>query len=200
MSASANPTEGTDAVGDWPWPAPADDGQGDHLRGGDVAVPDVALFSSSSSGALVNLRRLDRPAVVFVFPYVGAPGRPNPAGWDAIPGAHGSTPQAKSFSRLNADFEAAGYRLFGLSGMAIDDLRAFCDRESLMVPLLSDRDRLFARALSLPTFEAGGDVFLKRLTLVLADGVIEKVIYPVHPPDRHPADLLQRLAKSTTER
>jgi hypothetical protein len=28
-------------------------------------------------------------------------------------------------------------------------------------------------------------VYLKRLTLILRDGRIERVFYPVHPPDTH---------------
>src|SRR5690606_40833006 len=39
-------------------------------------------------------------------------------------------------------------------------------------PLLSDAGLAFARTLSLPTFRAGNEVFLKRLTLILEDGVI----------------------------
>ena len=40
-----------------------------------------------------------------------------------------------------------------------------------------------ARALRLPTFEAGGMTLIKRLTLVVRDGLIEHVFYPVFPPD-----------------
>jgi hypothetical protein len=34
---------------------------------------------------------------------------------------------------------------------------------------------------------------LKRLTLVLRDGTIERSIYPVHPPHTHASDLLATL-------
>ncbi len=41
------------------------------------------------------------------------------------------------------------------------------------------------RPLSLPTFELAGTRFVKRITLIVRDGVIEKVFYPVFPPDRN---------------
>jgi peroxiredoxin len=33
-------------------------------------------------------------------------------------------------------------------------------------------------------------VLLKRLTMVIQDGVIEHVFYPVFPPDRNAADVI----------
>ena len=37
-------------------------------------------------------------------------------------------------------------------------------------------------AMRLPTMEVEGAVLLKRLTLILRDGVVEHVFYPVFPP------------------
>ncbi len=48
----------------------------------------------------------------------------------------------------------------------------------------NDADLAFARALELPTFEVEGVALIRRLTLVVRDGVIERVCYPVSPPDR----------------
>ena len=42
-----------------------------------------------------------------------------------------------------------------------------------------------ARALGLPTFEFNGMTLIKRLTLIIRDGRIEHVFYPVFPPDTH---------------
>jgi peroxiredoxin len=61
---------------------------------------------------------------------------------------------------------------------------------SLPFPLLSDADLRFAHALRLPVFRAGGQTLLKRLTLIVRDGVVEKVFYPVFPPDRHAEEVL----------
>jgi len=49
---------------------------------------------------------------------------------------------------------------------------------------------IFARRLDLPTFEVAGEELLKRLTLVLSDGRIEHVFYPVFPPDEHAEEVL----------
>jgi hypothetical protein len=39
-------------------------------------------------------------------------------------------------------------------------------------------------------------VYLKRLTLVLRDSLIERTLYPVHPPHTHARELLAALAPS----
>jgi peroxiredoxin (alkyl hydroperoxide reductase subunit C) len=49
---------------------------------------------------------------------------------------------------------------------------------------LSDEELRLTRALRLPTLEFGGETLIKRLSMVVRDGVIEHVIYPVFPPDR----------------
>jgi peroxiredoxin len=40
---------------------------------------------------------------------------------------------------------------------------------------------------------AGGATLLKRLTLMIDDGVIRHVFYPVFPPDRNAAEVLDWL-------
>jgi peroxiredoxin len=56
-----------------------------------------------------------------------------------------------------------------------------------------DADLIFAEALGLPTFEVDGMVLLKRLTLVIDEGWIEKVFYPVFPPDRSAEEVVEWL-------
>jgi peroxiredoxin len=53
-----------------------------------------------------------------------------------------------------------------------------------------DADQHLQQALSLPTFATGGVTYLKRLTLAIKDGRIERTIYPVHPPGAHSRDVL----------
>jgi peroxiredoxin len=55
--------------------------------------------------------------------------------------------------------------------------------------LLSDERLGLATALALPTFEVDGMTFIKRLTLVISDGAIETVFYPVFPPDADAANV-----------
>jgi peroxiredoxin len=89
--------------------------------------------------------------------------------------------------------QALGARVFGLSTQDTDYQREAVERLHLPFDLLSDAELAFTRALSLPTFDFEGMTLTKRLTLVLADGVIEHVFYPVFPPDRNAADVVEWL-------
>ena len=170
-----------------PWPAPADDGGARHLARGQ-AMPDLAL--PTTTGETVSFARLAGRAVVFCYPWTGRPGAANPPGWDDIAGAHGSTPEAEGFRDLYTAFADLDVAVFGLSTQPTEYQRELADRLALNYALASDAEFRFARALRLPVFEAGGERYLKRLTLVLGDGRIEFVFYPVHPPDAHAREVL----------
>lgn len=176
----------------WPYPEPEDDGGARHLSAG-RALPDLPLVSTE--GGVINLSSVPGLAIVFVYPWTGRPGLANPPRWDDIPGAHGSTPEAEGFRDLHAKFLAHGAKVYGISTQASDHQREFALRVKLPFPLLSDSAMLFAEALQLPRFETGGVTYLKRLTIVAHAGRIEKVFYPVHPPDLHAADVLGWLRK-----
>jgi peroxiredoxin len=64
------------------------------------------------------------------------------------------------------------------------------DRLHLPFPVLSDERLELTRELGLPTFETSGWTLLERLTLVIDDGRIEHVFYPVFPPDTHAGEVL----------
>jgi peroxiredoxin len=174
----------------WPYQVPDDDGLAAHLKC-ELRLPVIEL--KSTIGGAIDLSAVEGRSVVFVYPWTGRPGVADPPNWDHIPGAHGSTPQAIGFRDLQASFAALGVGVFGLSSISPEWQSEFAMRNALSYPLLSDEALLFADSLRLPRFETGGMTFLKRLTLVCRDGAIEDVVYPVHPPDRHAADLLQRL-------
>jgi peroxiredoxin len=171
-------------------PVPVDDGAADHLTG--AQLPDVTL--PSSQGA-VNVRDFD---VLYVYPRTGRPGEPAGPEWDAIPGARGCTPEACSFRDDYAAFQAHGARVLGLSTQSTGHQREAAERLHLPYPLLSDERLELARALSLPTFEADGVVYLKRLTLVVGRGRIEDAVYPVFPPDRAAEQALALLEAPAT--
>jgi peroxiredoxin len=67
------------------------------------------------------------------------------------------------------------------------------DRLHLPYDLLSDEKLNFARALNLPTFEWKGKQLIKRLALVVRDGLVEKVFYPVFPPDKNAEEVVKWL-------
>jgi len=64
--------------------------------------------------------------------------------------------------------------LFGLSTQTSDYQRDVAERLHLQFEILSDTALAFASALKLPTFEAGGMRLIKRLTLIIREGRIEK--------------------------
>jgi peroxiredoxin len=84
-------------------------------------------------------------------------------------------------------------KLYGLSTQDNAYQAEAATRLHLPFPLLSDDKLLFARALQLPTFVVAGMTLLKRLTMIVRDGRIEKVFYPVFPPDRSAADVVDWL-------
>jgi peroxiredoxin len=178
------------AVTECPYPAPKDDGAAAHLVAG-VALPDIEL--PTTTGDRLSLARISGLSIIFVYPWTGRPGHANPPGWDNIPGAHGSTPEAQGFEELIEHYKARGIQIVGLSTQSREWQSEFASRIGLTYPLMSDAELSVADALRLPRFETGGIAYLKRLTLMCRDGLIVRAFYPVHPPEKHAADLLALL-------
>ena len=174
-------------------PAPRDDGATDHLWGS--AVPDIAL--PSTDGRRISLARIRGPRiVVYAYPRTGRPGvAPLVEDWDAIPGARGCTPETCGFRDHHAELAAAGAEVFGLSTQDTAYQQELVERLRLPFPILSDARLELTRAWRLPTFEVAGQTLLKRFTLVLRDGRVEHVWYPVFPPDRHAEEVLTWLSR-----
>jgi peroxiredoxin len=167
-------------------PRPADDGAASHLEG--TTLPDLTL--PSTDGANVHLATLPGRFVLYIYPMTGRPGVPLPDGWDAIPGARGCTPQSCSFRDHYAELRALKTGVFGLSTQTSECQREARDRLHLPFELLSDRSLQLKQLARLPTFTAGGMELFKRLTLIVHDGQVEKVFYPVFPPDLNAHDVL----------
>ena len=168
-------------------PAPQDDGGARHLPG--MKVADLAL--PATSDAAVNLARLAGRTVLYLYPRTGVPGVDLPPGWNDIPGARGCTPQSCGFRDHFAELKGLGVsHLFGLSTQDTDYQREAAERLHLPFAILSDAGLAFTRVLRLPTFTVAGMTLLKRMALVIDDGVIAKVFYPVFPPDQNAAEVL----------
>lgn len=134
------------------------------------SLPDIAL--KATNGPDVNPAQIQGLCIYFCYPYTGKPGVPDPDGWDHIPGAHGSTPQAVAYSGLIDAFSRLNTQVFGLSFQNSDWQKEFVARQKLRVTLLSDIDGRFAEALALKTFNAGARIFLSRVTLIARDSLI----------------------------
>jgi peroxiredoxin len=176
------------AAPDWSTiPKPIDDGAASHLTG--MRIPSVPL--PATDGTTVDLSRLPGRVVIYAYPRTGIPNIENPPGWDLIPGARGCTPQTCAFRDHFAELKDLGVKhLFGLSTQDTAYQREAAARLHLPFPILSDEQLTLTRALRLPAFETSGMTLLKRLALVIDDGKIKHVFYPVFPPDQNASDVI----------
>lgn len=172
-------------------PEPDDDGAADHLPS--TTVPSVIL--SATDGATVDLSELSGRTIVYCYPKTGRPDKDViPDDWEEIPGARGCTPETCGFRDHYQELRDRGVtEVFGLSLQSSDYQREARDRLGLPFELLSDSKLEFTNRLHLPMFEVAGEQFLKRLTLVLLDGRIKHVFYPVFPPDEHAEEVVHWL-------
>jgi peroxiredoxin len=159
-------------------PVPVDDGAADGLVGREV--PEELGLAGPAADLLV----------AYVYPMTGTPGRPLPHGWDDIPGARGCTPQSCAYRDALAEFERLGATVVGISAQSPAEQAEFAAREHIPFQLLSDEALRLRDLLGLPTFEAEGRTFYRRLTFVAVAGRIVKVFYPVFPPDRDAGEVL----------
>jgi peroxiredoxin len=179
-------------------PAPLDDGATRHLASARMS----SIPLQATNGDTVDLSAIPGRVVVYAYPRTGRPGVENPDGWDMIPGARGCTPQSCSFRDHFAELKALGVdQLFGLSTQDSGYQREAAERLHLPFTILSDEHLKLTRAMNLPTFETSGMTLLKRFTLVINDGMVEHIFYPVFPPDRSASDVVEwfsRRAQSET--
>jgi peroxiredoxin len=173
-------------------PIPQDDGAARHLAG---EKPD--LMFPATDGTSVNLSRLSGRTVIYIYPRTGVPGVDPPTGWDQIPGARGCTPQSCAFRDHFGELARLGVaHLYGLSTQDTAYQREAATRLHLPFALLSDQKLALTKALKLPTFSVAGMTLLKRMALVVDDGRITKVFYPVFPPDKNAAEVIAWLQES----
>ena len=174
-------------------PAPEDDGATRHLVGAKLA----SVSLRATDGSMVDLSAIPSRTVVYAYPRTGKPGVENPPGWDMIPGARGCTPQSCAFRDHFAELKGLGVKnLFGLSTQDPAYQEEAAERLHLPFAILSDEHLSLSRAMRFPTFETSGMTLLKRFTLVIDDGVVKHVFYPVFPPDRSAADVIEWLSRA----
>jgi len=163
----------------------------------DCTVPYFGLICAATDGALVDLSALPGRTVVYIYPRTGRPGQPLPQGWNGIPGARGCTPQSCGFRDHFAELKSLGVKqLFGLSTQTTEYQREAVERLHLPFAILSDENLALSEALRLPTFSVEGMILIRRMAWVIDDAVITKVFYPVFPPDRSAADVVNWIQAS----
>lgn len=195
-------------------PPVEDDGRAAHLQG--LRIPRIIL--PSTLGRMVDVgKEAEHLSVFFFYPATVAPGIPIPGEWSEIPGARGCTIQNCAFRDNYERFKLAGCSVFGMSGQGnspeqgLREQIDFARRNSIPFELLNDSFFELTDALNLPTFvarlkepvvEFGGKEYtfplqnrrlIRRLTFIADAGTIEKVFYPVFPPDRNATEVLEYL-------
>jgi peroxiredoxin len=170
-------------------PTPLDDGDCNHLTGD--YLPSISL--SSTQDKYVDLSTISGYVVIYCYPITGQPGVSLPDGWDEIPGARGCTPQSCAFRDHYQELNDLGAQVFGLSTQSTEYQLEAKIRLHLPFDLLSDCDLNFANTLKLPIFKIDNKHLIKRVTLIVKNGNIVKVFYPIFPPDRNADDVISWL-------
>jgi peroxiredoxin len=155
-----------------------------HLVG--LAVP-AGVELSFVPGTAKDLASFARegPLVIHTFPGIG---------WwaDAPQVSDLDAAQEGDFRAYDSEFADLGYRILGITAQPLGELHKRANREKTSHFLASDGELRLADALALPTVSravararARARAY-ERLTLIVRDGRIRKVFYPVAEPN-HPA-------------
>lgn len=158
-----------------------------------VGKPLPSLRFYATDGRPVDLGALGPGrSVVFVYPLTGRPGVDLPRGLLEV---HGARDQAVWLRDHHAEILAAGVtRVYGLSAQSTGYQRELAYRLRLPYPLIPDPQLTLAAA-GVPTRTAGDLTLYERLTLVLADDVVEHVFHPIPDPAAHPLEVMRWLTK-----
>jgi peroxiredoxin len=149
--------------------APA--GVADRLVG--VLIPSVVLSGSGEPSLDVRRFACGYPLVIYLFP--GCENSPEDGGDTQ----RMDTLQHRAFRDHRLDLEARGYRTIGISSQEAGAQRRAIVEERLTQRLLGDPCLQLAERLWLPTFVDEGVPRYRRLILVVHDGSIVKVFFPV---------------------
>jgi peroxiredoxin len=110
-------------------------------------------------------------------------------------GARGCSPHSCSFRDHAKELADLGIgHIFGLSTQDTEYQREVVTRLHLNFPILSDEKLELTNAMKLPKFELPDvGVLLKRMVLLIKEGTIVKVFYPVFPPDKSAQEVVDYL-------
>ncbi|WP_189436893.1 peroxiredoxin [Pseudovibrio japonicus] len=158
-------------------------------------LPSIKL--RATDGSDVDLSALPGVVVVYAYPRTSPPNEAPIEGWDVIPGARGCTPQSCAFRDHFSELKAVGAQaVFGLSTQSTAFQCEAAERLHLPFSLLSDEQLKLTSALKLPTFTAGGLVLLKRLSMIIRDGAVEYIMFPVCDPAQNAEEVLAYLRQA----
>jgi len=153
-----------------------------------MVFPSLSFEATNGS---VMLSELPETTVVYIYPRSSADAV-DPIGWDDIPGARGCSPQGCAFRDHQSELLALSAHVFGLATQDIPYLQSEVERLHLPFPLISDSSFQLNEKLNIPFLEIqiDGVSLYKRITLIIRQGRIVKVYYPVFPPDKNAEDVI----------
>jgi peroxiredoxin len=137
----------------------------------------------SGTGPPLSLAEVDR-AILYFYP--GAQWAPE-SGYDS---RALDEVQHRAFADHWEDLLALRCNAFGISTQSADEQDVTAAALGIGHPLLCDSDLRLARELGLPRFVVDGANWYSRLTLIVNEGVIAHVIYPVTSAIRSPAQAI----------
>ena len=174
-------------------PKPLDDGASKHLLG--KILPDISLPNQDNRTLSLNRKDTFR-VVIYCYPMTGNPRKPLPSNWNNIPGARGCTPQNISFRDNYEKLMKNNAIPMGLSTQSVVDIKEMVVRLKIPYDIISDSELIFSKLLNLPTFSIDKQHYIKRLTIIIKDSIINKVFYPVFPSDTHIFEVINWLKEN----
>ena len=76
------------------------------------------------------------------------------------------------------------------------DIKEMVLRLKIPYDIISDSELKLTKLLNLPTFYIDKQQYIKRLTIIIKDSIINKVFYPVFPSDTHIFEVINWLEKN----
>jgi peroxiredoxin len=175
-------------------PIPEDDGACNHLPG--TKLPSIILRSRSDKD--VDVGGTVGMTVIFFYPMNGRPDSPPMVGWNEIPGARGCTPQSCSYRDNYLILQEMGIKVFGISTQSLTDQKEAHQRLNLPFDLLNDSAFSLTKTMHLPTFKYEKSTYIKRITLIIENGIIKRVFYPVFPPNENVIEVIEWLENNNS--
>jgi peroxiredoxin len=182
--------------------ASAEDSVGDsrglswRLRG--MEAPAVRLpFAPGKAlpGSMVSLAELARRHSLAVFFYGGVIS--NSAGGGRDEDADVERARTEGWREHEPELEGLGFEIVGVSTQSSEEQARFALDRMLSFAFLSDRELLLANELGLPTREeSSGRQFYEPLTMLIRDGHIWWVFYPLDRPELDAEIAIERIGRS----
>ena len=144
------------------------------------------LTLPATNGLSITLSKLTGTTIIFCYPMTSKPGVPSPVGWDEIPGARGCTLQSCSYKDNFSELSKLNAAVYGMSTQDTDYQKEMVERLHLPFSVISDSKFEFCDIMNIPTFTVDDKRLMKRVTMLIENGVIEAIHFPISRSDSDP--------------